>query len=103
VDYYSIADVIKPHVGEAHIGQRIAQDGRFQQKRQCSIRLWTTRSWAHPYSQIAPGGYTGQRMIERLDMQLRLPNSSRRNGIIIVLRRESGYLRGPVNPFLLGY
>jgi hypothetical protein len=42
-------------------------------------------------------------MIERLDMQLRLPNSSRRNGIIIVLRRESGYLRGPVNPFLLGY
>jgi hypothetical protein len=100
VDYYSIADVIKPHVGEAHIGQRIAQDGRFQQKRQCSIRLWTMRSWAHPYPQIAPGGYTGQR---RLDMQLRLPNSSRRNGIIIVLRRESGYLRGAVNPFLLGY
>jgi hypothetical protein len=48
-------------------------------------------------------GHTGQRMIERLDMQLRLPNSSRRNGIIIVLRRESGYLRGAVNPFPLGY
>jgi hypothetical protein len=61
------------------------------------------RSWAHPYPQIAPGGYTGQRTIERLDMQLRLPNSSRRNGIMIVLRRESGYLRGAVNPFLLGY
>jgi hypothetical protein len=74
VDNYSIADVIKPHVGEAHIGQRIAQDWRFQQKRQCSIRPWTMRSWGHPYPEIAPGGYIGQRMIERLDMQLRLPN-----------------------------
>jgi hypothetical protein len=35
VDNYSIADVIKPYVGEVHIGQRIAH-GRM-------------RSWAHPY------------------------------------------------------
>jgi 2-haloacid dehalogenase len=32
VDNYSIADVIEPHVGEAHTAQRIAQDWRFQQK-----------------------------------------------------------------------
>ncbi len=44
------------------------------------------RSRGHPYPEIAPGGYIGQRMIERLDMQLRLPNSSRGNGIIIAVR-----------------
>lgn len=32
VDNYSIADVIEPYVGEAHMAQRIAQDWRFQQK-----------------------------------------------------------------------